>query len=109
MHLSRRDVLTASAALLAAPGAAWRAAQGAPASAPVILCWNENPYGPSPAARAAVSEAIPLACRYPDDEMDALIALLASREGVKPDCIVSGTGSGELLRALGMLAARGGG
>jgi histidinol-phosphate aminotransferase len=109
MHLSRRDVLTASAALLAAPGLSWRSAQGAVAGGPIILCWNENPYGPSPAARAAVSEAIPAGCRYPDDEMDALIKVLASREGVGADCIVSGTGSGELLRALGMLAARGGG
>ncbi len=109
MHLSRRDVLTASAALLAAPAGAWRTAEGAAASGPIILCWNENPYGPSPAARAAVSEAIPAGCRYPDDEMDTLVKLLASREGVAPECIVSGTGSGELLRALGMLAARGGG
>lgn len=113
MHLSRRDVLSASALLLAGPGLAMRAA-GREAvakglSSPIILCWNENPYGPSPAARAAVSEAIPAGCRYPDDEMDELTTLIASREGVAPDCIVSGTGSGELLRALGLLAARGGG
>jgi histidinol-phosphate aminotransferase len=111
MNLSRRELLTASALLLAGPRAALRAAEGTPASAdqPIILCWNENPYGPSPAARAAVSEAIASSCRYPDDEMPPLMATLATREGVSADCIVTGTGSGELLRALGMLAARAGG
>lgn len=111
MILSRRELLTASAVLLAGPGVSLRAAEDTSAAGgnPIILCWNENPYGPSPAARAAVSEAIPAGCRYPDDEMDALIALIATREGVSRDCIVSGTGSGELLRALGMLAARNGG
>lgn len=111
MILSRRELLTASAALMATPGGALRAAEGAGVAGggPIILCWNENPYGPSPAARAAVSGAIPEGCRYPDDEMQPLIAELAAREGVSPDCIVSGTGSGELLRALGMLAARNGG
>jgi histidinol-phosphate aminotransferase len=110
MNLSRRELLSASALLLAGPGAALRAAaDAAPGDHPIILCWNENPYGPSPAARAAASEAIPASCRYPDDEMKSLVAVLAAREGVSPDCIVTGTGSGELLRALGMLAARNGG
>jgi len=113
MSLSRRDLLTASALLLAGPGFAMRAA-GREAVAgglsnPIILCWNENPYGPSPAARAAASEAIGVSCRYPDDEVTPLHAVIAAREGVSPDCIVTGTGSGELLRALGMLAARDGG
>jgi histidinol-phosphate aminotransferase len=111
MGLSRRDLLTASAVLLAGPGAALRAAaaDSGPGDRPIILCWNENPYGPSPAARAAVSDSIAVSCRYPDDEMQSLVAVLAAREGVSPDCIVTGTGSGELLRALGMLSARDGG
>jgi histidinol-phosphate aminotransferase len=110
MGLSRRDLLTASALLLAGPGMALRAAgresvaQGL--DNPIVLCWNENPYGPSPAARAAVSAAITASCRYPDDELEPLVKLLATREGVSTDQIVTGTGSGELLRALGMLAAR---
>lgn len=113
MSLSRRDLLTASALLLAGPGFAMRVA-GREAVAnglsnPIILCWNENPYGPSPAARAAASEAIASSCRYPDDELEPLVQALATREGVSTDCIVTGTGSGELLRALGMLAARDGG
>ena len=112
MTLSRRELLTASALLLAGPGAVWRAAGSEPAAAgadPIILCWNENPYGPSPAARAAASAAIGSSCRYPDDELTPLIQALAAREAVATDQIVTGTGSGELLRALGMLYARDGG
>lgn len=112
MSLSRRDLLTASALLLAGPGFAMRAAgreAGAAAGNPLVLCWNENPYGPSPAARAAAAEAIGSSCRYPDDELKPLVEMLAAREGVGTDSIVTGTGSGELLRALGMLAARDGG
>jgi histidinol-phosphate aminotransferase len=72
--------------------------------------WNENPYGPSPAAREAIAGTLSRTQRYvsPPDE-DALIALLADHEGVSPAQIVTGSGSGELLRALGLWAARGGG
>ena len=110
MNLSRRDLLSASALLLAGPGATLRAAarESAPAG-PLVLCWNENPYGPSPAARAAVSRSIPEACRYPDDEVASLTAALAAREGVSAEHIVTGTGSGELLRALGLIYGRDGG
>jgi histidinol-phosphate aminotransferase len=115
MNLNRRDLLSASALLLAGPAALLRAgastADAVPAHAPPsVLCWNENPYGPSPAARAALTRTIPEGCRYPDDdEIDALNALIARREGVGLDYIVSGTGSGELLRALGLLYGRDGG
>ena len=60
MELSRRHLLSASALLVASPGAL-RAAAPSPsapaarASKPIILCWNENPYGPSPAARVGTS------------------------------------------------------
>jgi histidinol-phosphate aminotransferase len=114
MELSRRDLLTASALMLM-PRMSISGALGArPAAAPsaggtesmTLLCWNENPYGPSPAARAAIAQAIAEGCRYPDDENPRLVNLIAEKEGFGPDHIVSGTGSGELLRAIGMLAAR---
>ncbi len=121
MDLSRRQLLTASAVLLASPKAARSLASeavvnqasavtavaGAPA--PIILCWNENPYGPSPAARAVLSGTIPYACRYPDEEINQLVGVLARIEGVPADHIVVGSGSGELLCALGFLHGRGGG
>src|SRR5580700_2524439 len=99
MPLSRRDLLAASTLLLAGPGVALRAAAaGADASSParpIVLCWNENPYGPSPAARLAVSHAIASGCRYPpDEETDALTATLAQLDGVSPDHIVTGNGCG---------------
>jgi histidinol-phosphate aminotransferase len=112
MTATRRDLLAASALMLAGPGFALRAgAKDAPgAAAPLVLCWNENPYGPSPAARRAVSEAISQGCRYPSEAQEAdLLAALVRREGLAGEHLVSGTGSGELLRALGLLCGRDGG
>src|SRR3569832_1822902 len=108
MDLSRRELLTASALLMASPKAAVSAAAAANAQ-PIILCWNENPYGPSPAARAILNGTIPVACRYPDEEIEQLTAVLAKKEGMATDHIVLGTGSGELLCALGFLHGRGAG
>lgn len=111
MSLSRRNLLGASALLLAGPGALLRAASAKPAGGgPLVLCWNENPYGPSPAARAAVSQSIAEGCRYPSDEdLAALGAAIAAHEGTSTDHIVIGTGSGELLCALGLIYGRDGG
>lgn len=116
MSLTRRSLLGGSALLVAARGgppalaaaAAPEPAAAAPAQ-PLVLCWNENPYGPGPAARRALQASIASACRYPDEEIEALVADLAAHEQVEPAQIVTGTGSGELLRALGAIAARGGG
>ena len=114
MDLSRRELLTASALLLARPGlvhpnAKALATTPAAGTGPIVLCWNENPYGPSPAARAAISETIASACRYPDDDIEALVNALAVKEGLSADHIVTGTGSGELLCALGFIHGHGGG
>jgi histidinol-phosphate aminotransferase len=113
MSLSRRHLLSASALLLAGPGAMLRAAAReatASGGGPLVLCWNENPYGPSPAARAAISQSIADGCRYPsDEEIAALVSALAAHEDVSANHIVLGTGSGELLRALGLLYGRDGG
>jgi histidinol-phosphate aminotransferase len=121
MDLSRRNLLTASALLLARPALTLSAqptaaapsvptgAQAAPGAQPIVLCWNENPYGPSPAARAILSRTIPISCRYPNEENQQLIDALAEHEHTSADHIVLGTGSGELLRALGFLHGRNGG
>jgi len=112
MSMNRRELLGLSALLLAAPHRTLHAAGLAPPAQaqPLLLCWNENPYGPSPRARLAVSHAIAAGCRYPsDEEMHGLAQALARKEGVDSDHIVTGTGSGELLCALGLLAARDGG
>ena len=118
IDLSRRNLLTASALLLARPSltlsaqpatAAPAGPQAVPSAQPIVLCWNENPYGPSPAARAVLSHTIPISCRYPNEEIDQLIAAIAEHEHTSADHIVVGTGSGELLRALGFLHGRNGG
>ena len=59
---------------------------------------NECPYGPSPAARAAMTRSQEVAARYPGDlEEDARVAV-ARLHGVRPDQVVLGCGSGEILR-----------
>jgi len=116
--LTRRHLLAASA-LLVAPASPplWAATPGESAATaaehsavagkrPIVLCWNENPYGPSPAARAALSQAIPQGCRYPDQEIEPLQQALAEHNGVTPEQVVIGTGSGELLRVVGLRCAQ---
>jgi len=64
----------------------------------VRLSSNENPYGPSPKALKAMTDAFGLACRYPDDSADLLIDALAKNDGVSADQILLGAGSGEILK-----------
>jgi histidinol-phosphate aminotransferase len=56
---------------------------------------NTNPYGPSPAVRAALAN-VPLD-RYPDRESLALRATLARFVGVPPERIIVGNGASELI------------
>lgn len=63
----------------------------------VELGANENPYGPSPAARQAALEALETAHRYPDPLGGGLKRALAERLGVTPAQLLLGNGSHELL------------
>lgn len=63
----------------------------------VELGSNENPYGPSPRARAAMLDELHLAHRYPDPRGAGLKAALATLHGVSPDAILLGNGSHEIL------------
>src|ERR1051326_7627626 len=69
-------------------------------SAPAVvrLSSNENPYGPSPAALRAMTDAFGLAWRYPDEHQDALAEELAKMHGVGASQIIIGDGSGEILK-----------
>ena len=78
-----------------APGAA---AESATVADVVRLSANENPYGPSPMAIKAMTEAFSLSCRYPDDHADQLIDSLAKINGVSRDQILIADGSGEILK-----------
>ena len=64
----------------------------------VKLNTNENPYGPSPKALAAINDATADSLRlYPDPNADALKAALAAYHGVGPAQIFAGNGSDEVL------------
>lgn len=76
-----------------------------PADEVLWLNWNENPYGPSPAAREAALAAIDRAHRYPDAERDRLVEELAARQGLTPDHVVLGCGSTEILQMAVQAAA----
>ena len=64
----------------------------------VRLSSNENPYGPSPKAFKAMSDAFGLACRYPDEPAEVLVESLARLNGVASGEILLGDGSGEILK-----------
>ncbi len=71
-----------------------------PAAAPqrIRLNSNENPYGPSPAALQAIHDAMPLACRYPDEQADKLAADLGAHHSLDGEHVLLGSGSSEVLR-----------
>jgi histidinol-phosphate aminotransferase len=68
----------------------------------VRLGSNENPYGPSPKAREAIKASIIEHNRYSFAESQEFKKVLAEKEGVSPDYILLGAGSGELLALTGM-------
>ncbi|MDR0716246.1 MAG: histidinol-phosphate transaminase [Azoarcus sp.] len=64
----------------------------------VKLNTNENPYGPSPRALAAIRAAANETLRlYPDPDAGALKAALAAHHGASPAQIFVGNGSDEVL------------
>ena len=63
----------------------------------VKLASNENPRGPSPRVLAAVAAAAADLTRYPDGNGFALKAALAQRFDVRPEGIVLGNGSNDVL------------
>lgn len=68
----------------------------------VKLASNENPLGVGPKAYMAMQEAIEDIARYPDGNCFALRDALCARFGLKPEQLVIGNGSNDILE----LAAR---
>ena len=62
-------------------------------SEPVRISGNENPFGPSQAAQAAMLQAMEKSCRYPFAESQELIKLIAAKEGCSTDNVVLGVAS----------------
>ncbi len=73
-----------------------------PVSALIKLDANENPYGPSPRARAALA-ALDTTHIYPDPEARALRALLSEYAGVDAAHILAGAGADELIALISQL------
>lgn len=63
----------------------------------IKMASNENPLGPSPLAISAIERALPNLNRYPDGDSFYLKRALASRLGIKPENIILGNGSNEVL------------
>src|SRR5689334_5801337 len=100
MSITRREWLKISALAGGAlalgafdPAEAARAQSGS--GKLIKLSGNENPYGFSPKARAAVLDSLADGNRYANPETVArLEQMIAAREGLKPENVVLGTGSG---------------
>jgi histidinol-phosphate aminotransferase len=67
----------------------------------IKLASNENPLGPSPKAVAAMRQAIKQAQLYPDGNAFFLRQKLAARLEVKPENLIFGNGSNEIIEFLG--------
>ncbi len=70
-------------------------------SGSIKLASNENPLGPSPKAQKAMKEAMGILNRYPDASGYYLTQKLAAKLGVRPETVVLGNGSDDVI---GMLA-----
>ena len=67
----------------------------------IKLNTNENPYGPSPKVYAILKRAVNSSLRlYPEPQSDTLRTAAARIYGVKPDNIIVGNGSDEILSML---------
>jgi histidinol-phosphate aminotransferase len=105
--LTRRAALIGATALLAplTPNILLGAPNPASSKTTLLkLDGNENPYGPSPAARRAILASVGEAPRYADETIATLTNQLAAHEGVAFSQIVIGAGSGELLKMACLLA-----
>jgi histidinol-phosphate aminotransferase len=65
---------------------------------PVRLDSNENPYGPSPKVLEAMRNAVTAANRYPRPEYGGLVEHIAAMHKVRPEQVLLGCGSSEILR-----------
>ena len=70
------------------------------------LASNENPYGPSPKAKAAGQAQLEQAHIYPDGSGQLLREAIAIERGILPECVVLGNGSNEIIELLGHVFLR---
>jgi len=93
MTISRRILLqclsTGAAATVAGPWLAKLSAAG-PSGRPIRLNRNENAYGPSEQAMAAMRQQVSSANRYADVDTEALRRKIAAYHRVTPEQVVLG-------------------
>jgi len=70
---------------------------------------NENPFGPSPAAKAALTGAIDGSFRYPMTTQRDLQNKIAAHEGLQSGNVLLSSGSTPLLQAAALYYTQGGG
>src|SRR5271169_2868808 len=74
---------------------------GLPAVDIIKVASNENPFGPSPLAQAALQKALAGLNLYPDGNAFYLKQKLAAKLGVEPANLVLGNGSNEIIEFAG--------
>lgn len=74
-------------------------AQAGPPSGKIALRYNENPYGPSPAAQKAAFEAVKQGAYYADEIERMVLKMIAEKNGVTLENMVLSSGSNEALQA----------
>ena len=72
---------------------------GVPEAQIIRLASNENPFGMSPKARAAMIEAAQDISRYPDEY--GFRVAIAEKHGVSPENVIVSGGSDELIHTIG--------
>jgi len=77
-----------------------KTALGAARANAILLNSNENAYGPLPKTIAVMQQALGWANRYPDFDYDALVWEIADLHKIKPQQVVTGCGSTEILRSV---------
>lgn len=58
---------------------------------------NENPYGPADNVAAALRSGLEIANRFPESELEALTKRIAEVHGIRPEQVMLGCGSTEIL------------
>jgi histidinol-phosphate aminotransferase len=96
LHLSTAASAALTLRVVTEPMLAWAAHKPAPKNA-VLINSNENPLGPSEAARAAASAIVAEGGRYQWDLTDRLVESFAEMHGLKPDYVHAFAGSSEPL------------
>ncbi|MCR8561158.1 histidinol-phosphate aminotransferase family protein [Mucilaginibacter sp. BJC16-A38] len=82
--------------------------QSAPPVLKARLFFNENPFGPSPAAKKAITDSLDLSYQYIFAQTGQLAGKIAAYEGLKQSNIMLSSGSSPLLEAAAMHYCKGG-